>query len=215
MFKEKLPDENGIRTYVYEKFESEVPNDAPTVDVPELKVTRFVDEQGNDIKELEENFVEKKEISGYVFKETTETTDIRTHVYTKVETEVPNDAPTVEVPELKITRFVDTNGVELKNIVEGFVEKDSNIVYENEQYDYVNTTEEDGIRTHIYKKHVNEDVPNNNTTTPTDSNTTTENKVVSDHIVPTGDNMNNVLKLFALSLIGLGVVLVYKKKMTE
>ena len=215
VFKEKLPDLDGIRTYVYEKFESEVPNDAPTVELPELKVTRFVDEQGNDIHELAKDFVEKLDISGYVYKETTETSDTRTHVYTKVETEIPNDAPTVEVPELKITRFVDTNGVELKNIVEGFVEKDTNIVYENEQYDYVNTTEENGIRTHIYKKHVTEEVPNSNTTTPTDSNTTTENKVVSDHIVPTGDNMNNVLKLFALSLIGLGVVLVCKKKVEE
>lgn len=211
VFKEKLPDLDGIRTYVYEEFHSEVPNDAPEVTLPELKVTRFVDEQGNDIHELEENFVEKKEISGYVFKETTETSDIRTHVYTKVETEIPNNAPTVEVPELKITRFIDTNGVELKNIVEGFVEKDSNIVYKNEQYDYVNTTEEDGIRTHVYKKHVTEEVPNNNTTTPTDSNTTTENKVVSDHIVPTGDNMLTTLKYFAISLVGLAFVMLKKK----
>lgn len=211
IFKEKLPDQDGIRTYVYEEFHSEIPNDAPTVDVPELKVTRFVDEQGSDIHELEENFVEKKEISGYVFKETTETSDIRTHVYTKIETEVPNDSPTVEVPELKITKFIDINGVELKNIVEGFVEKDTNIIYENEQYDYVNTTEEDGIRTHVYKKHVTEEVPNDNTTTPTDSNTTTENKVVSDHIVPTGDNVLTTLKYFAVSLVGLAFVMLKKK----
>lgn len=215
VFKEKLPDQDGIRTYVYEEFHSEVPNDSPTVEVPELKVTRFVDEQGNDLHELEENFVEKLDINGYTFKETTETSDIRTHVYTKVETEIPNDTPTIEVPELKITRFIDTNGVELKNIVEGFVEKDSNIVYENEQYDYVNTTEENGIRTHVYKKHINEEVPNDNTTKPTENNTTTENKVIVEHTAPTGDNMNNVLKLFALSLIGLGVVLVCKKKVEE
>lgn len=214
VFKEKLPDLDGIRTYVYEEFHSEVPNDAPTVDVPELKVTRFVDEQGNDIHELEENFVEKKEISGYVFKETTETSDIRTHVYTKIETEIPNDAPTVEVPELKITRFIDTNGIELKNIVEGFVEKDSNIVYENEQYDYVNTTEEDGIRTHIYKKHVNEEVPNSNTTTPTD-NTTTENKVIIEHTAPTGDNMLTTLKYFAVSLAGLAFVILKKRGLRD
>lgn len=215
VFKEKLPDQDGIRTYVYEEFHSEVPNDVPEVTLPELKVTRFVDEQGNDIKEIEENFVEKKEISGYVYKETTETSDIRTHVYTKVETEVPNDAPTVEVPDLKITRFVDTNGVELKNIVEGFVEKDSNIVYENEQYDYVNTTEENGIRTHVYKKHINEEVPNNNTTTPADNNTTTENKVIVEHTAPTGDNMNNTLKLFALSMLGLGFVLLKRKDLSN
>ena len=214
VFKEKLPDQEGIRTYVYEEFHSEVPNDSPTVELPELKVTRFVDENGTDIHELEENFVEKLDINGYVFKETTETSDIRTHVYTKVETEIPNDSPTVEVPELKITRFIDTNGVELKSIVEGFVEKDTNITYEDEQYDYVNTTEENSIRTHIYKKHVNDEVPNNNATTPTDNNTTTENKVIVEHTAPTGDNMSSILKLFALSVLGLGFVLLYRKKIT-
>lgn len=215
VFKEKLPDQDGIRTYVYEEFHSEVPNDAPEVTLPELKVTRFVDENGADIHELEENFVEKLDINGYVYKETTETSDIRTHVYTKVETEIPNDAPTVEVPELKITRFIDTNGVELKNIVEGFVEKDTNIVYENEQYDYVNTTEENGIRTHVYKKHVNEEIPSDNTTTPTDNNTTTENKVIVEHTAPTGDSMNNTLKLFALSVLGLGFVLTKRKGLRD
>ena len=215
VFKEKLPDQDGIRTYVYEEFHSEVPNDAPEVTLPELKVTRFVDENGTDIHELEENFVEKLDINGYVFKETTETSDIRTHVYSKVETEIPNDAPTIEVPELKITRFIDTNGVELKNIVEGFVEKDSNIIYENEQYDYVNTTEENGIRTHVYKKHVAEEVPSNDTTTPTDNNTTTENKVIVEHTAPTGDNMSNTLKLFALSMLGLGLVLLKRKELNN
>ena len=215
IFKEKLPDRDGIRTYVYEEFHSEVPNDAPEVTIPELKVTRFVDENGTDIHELEENFVEKLDINGYVFKETTETSDIRTHVYSKVETEIPNDAPTVEVPELKITRFIDTNGVELKNIVEGFVEKDTNIVYENEQYDYVNTTEENGIRTHVYKKHVNEEVPSDNTTTPAENNTSTENKVIVEHTAPTGDSMNNTLKLFALSVLGLGLVLLKRKDLSN
>ena len=94
------------------------------------------------------------------------------------------------------------------------MEKDSNIVHENEQYDYVNTTEEDGIRTHVYKKYVTEEVPNSNPNNPVE-NAITENNVIVEHTAPTGDNMNNVLKLFALSLIGLGVVLVYKKKTTE
>lgn len=117
------------------------------------------------------------------------------------------------MPELKITRFIDTNGVELKNIVEGFVEKDSNIIYENEQYDYVNTTEENGIRTHVYKKHVAEEVPSDNT--PTDNNTTTENKVIVEHTAPTGDNMSNTLKLFALSVLGLGFVLTKRKGLSN
>ena len=209
VFKEKLPDENGIRTYVYEKFESEVPNDAPELTLPELKVTRFVDEQGNDIHELEENFVEKKEISGYVYKETTETADIRTHVYTKVETEIPNDSPVVEVPELKITRFIDIDGNDIHELVKEFANK-----LDIDGYDFVETQETTDIRTHVYKKHVNEEVPNNNTTTPTD-NATTENKVISDHIVPTGDNMFNTLKYFAVSLVGLAFVMLKKKGLKD
>lgn len=209
VFKEKLPDQDGIRTYVYEELHEEVPNDAPEVTLPELKVTRFVDEQGNDIKELEENFVEKKEISGYVFKETTETTDIRTHVYTKVETEVPNDAPTVEVPELKITRFIDIDGNDIHELVKEFVNK-----LDIDGYDFVETQETTDTRTHVYKKHVNDEVPNNNATTPTDNNTTTENKVIVEHTAPTGDNMSSILKLFALSVLGLGFVLLYRKKIT-
>ena len=209
VFKEKLPDENGIRTYVYEEFHSEVPNDAPTVELPELKVTRFVDEQGNDLHELEENFVEKKEISGYVFKETTETTDIRTHVYTKIETEIPNDAPTIEVPELKIIRFIDINGNDIHELVKDFTDK-----LDIDGYDFVETKETSDIRTHVYKKHVTEEVPNNNPSNPVE-NAITENKVIVEHTAPTGDNMNNMLKLFALSLIGLGIVLVCKKKVEE
>lgn len=94
------------------------------------------------------------------------------------------------------------------------MEKDSNIIYENEQYDYVNTTEKDGIRTHVYKKHVTEEVPNSNPGNPVE-NATTENKVIVEHTAPTGDNMNNTLKLFALSMLGLGFTLLYKKKTTE
>lgn len=47
-----------------------------------------------------------------------------------------------------------------------------------------------------------------------DDNTTTENKVIVEHTAPTGDSMNNTLKLFALSVLGLGFVLLYRKKIT-
>lgn len=201
VFKEKLPDQDGIRTYVYEELHEEVPSDAPEVTLPELKVTRFVDEQGNDIHELEENFVEKKEISGYIFKETTETADIRTHVYTKVETEVPNDSPVVENPELKITRFIDTNGNELRELAEGFVEKQ-----DIDGYNFVETKEADGIRTHVYTKK-----PIEETTTPTNNEPQSET-VISEHTAPTGDNMNDTLKLFTLSMLGMCLAFVCKEK---
>ena len=61
---------------------------------------------------------------------------------------------------------------------------------------------------------MNEEVPNNNTTTPTD-NATTENKVIVEHTATTGDNMNNTLKLFALSMLGFGFVLVKRKGLRD
>lgn len=62
---------------------------------------------------------------------------------------------------------------------------------------------------------MNEEVPNNSTVTPTDSNTTTETKVISDHIVPTGDNMMTTLKYFAVSLVGLVFVMLKKKGLRD
>lgn len=208
VFKEKLPDQDGIRTYVYEEFHSEVPNDAPELTLPELKVTRFVDENGTDIHELEENFIEKLDINGYVFKETTETSDIRTHVYTKVETDIPNDSPTVEVPELKITRFIDIDGNDIHELVKEFVNK-----LDIDGYDFVETKETTDIRTHVYTKKPATEEPNNNTTTPTDSNTTvSENKVIVEHTAPTGDAMSNTLRLFVLSMLGLYGAYIFKEK---
>ena len=67
----------------------------------------------------------------------------------------------------------------------------------------------------MYKKHVNEEVPNDNTTKPTENNTTTENKVIVEHTAPTGDSMNNTLKLFALSVLGLGLVLLKRKDLRD
>ena len=104
----------------------------------------------------------------------------------------------------------DIDGNDIHELVKEFVNK-----LDINGYDFVETQETSDIRTHIYKKHVNEEVPSDNTTTPTDSSTTIENKVIVEHTAPTGDNMNNVLKLFALSLIGLGIVLVCKKKVEE
>ena len=44
---------------------------------------------------------------------------------------------------------------------------------------------------------------------------TTENKVIVEHTAPTGDNMNNTLKLFALSVLGLGFVLTKRKDLRD
>ena len=203
VFKEKLPDQDGIRTYVYEELHSEVPSDSPTIEIPELKVTRFVDEQGNDLHELVKDFVEKLDIDGYVFKETKETSDIRTHIYTKIETEIPNDSPVVEVPELKITKFIDINGNDIHDLVKEFVNK-----LDIDGYDFVETKETEDIRTHVYKKHVEPVAPTDN---KSQSETITKNDTVESS-VPTGDNINNTLRMFTLSMLGLCVAYVFKEK---
>ena len=171
--------------------------------------TSWVNEDNKNLAEpaKADEFKKEEQFEGYKLIDTKE--EGRTKVYTKVETEIPNDSPTVEVPELKITRFIDINGNDIHELVKEFVNK-----LDINGYDFVETQETSDIRTHIYKKHVNEEVPSDNTTTPTDSSTPTENKVIVEHTAPTGDNMSSTLKLFALSVLGLGFVLLYRKKIT-
>lgn len=92
-------EETGVRKYIYRKNKTSIPNEAPKHEVPELKITRFVDENGNDISEIEEGFTNSKVISGYEFEKTSEDGSVRTHVYKKVVApEVPVTPVTPEVP---------------------------------------------------------------------------------------------------------------------
>ncbi|PNZ65898.1 hypothetical protein CD128_11140, partial [Staphylococcus croceilyticus] len=50
----RMTQEDGITTYVYDRIQHEIPNEAPQVEVPELQVTRYVDTEGNEIKDTEE-----------------------------------------------------------------------------------------------------------------------------------------------------------------
>ncbi|PNZ68518.1 hypothetical protein CD128_06575, partial [Staphylococcus croceilyticus] len=43
----KVTSEDGITTYVYDRIQHEIPNEAPQVEIPELQVTRYVDTEGN------------------------------------------------------------------------------------------------------------------------------------------------------------------------
>ena len=147
----KTTQEEGIRTHYYKKVITEVPGDAPIVDVPELKVTRYQTEDGTDIKDSETGFVDApKTIDNYQFTGVTNTNeggDVQTHIYAKIVTEVPGDAPQVDIPELQLTRHVDEKGKELLPIEEGSNGPRKTIG----DYEYIGRTDvEGGITTHVY-----------------------------------------------------------------
>ena len=148
-----------VQTHIYTKIVTEIPSDAPSVDVPVLKVTRYQTEDGTDIKDSEEGFVDAPNtIGNYQFTGTTnlnEGGDVQTHIYSKIVTEVPGDAPSVDVPELKVTRYQTEDGTDIKDSEEGFVDAPNTIG----NYQFTGTTnlnEGGDVQTHIYSKIVTE-----------------------------------------------------------
>ena len=155
----KTTQEEGIRTHYYKKVITEVPGDAPQVDVPQLKVTRYTLEDGTEIKDADEGFVDAPNtIGNYQFTGTTnmnEGNDVQTHIYSKIVTEIPGDAPQVDVPQLKVTRYQTEDGTEIKDSEEGFVDAPNTIG--NYQFTGVtNMNEGNDVQTHIYSKIVTE-----------------------------------------------------------
>ena len=149
--------EGGITTHVYAPIKHEVPNEAPIVDVPELMITRHVDEFRNDLTEVEKGRqAPKPTIREYQYTDrTTEEHGITTHFYAPIKHEVPNDAPIVEIPELQITRYVDGDGHDLQDPKRGHHEPEPKLG----DYEFTGrTTKKDGITTHYYQRipHVNE-----------------------------------------------------------
>ena len=147
----KTTQEEGIRTHYYKKVITEIPGDAPSVEIPELKVTRYQTEDGTDIKDSETGFVDAPDtIGNYQFTGVTNTNeggDVQTHIYAKIVTEVPGDAPQVDVPELRLTRHVNEKGKELLPIEEGSNGPRKTIG----DYEYTGRTDvEGGVTTHVY-----------------------------------------------------------------
>ncbi|SNV34915.1 von Willebrand factor A [Streptococcus acidominimus] len=146
--------EEYVTTHIYRKIVEEVPNEAPTVEIPELKVTRWITEDGLELSPIEEGTLEVREFEGYEFITTESDEFVTTHIYRKIVEEVPNEAPTVEIPELKVTRWITEDGSELSPIEEGTLE-----VREFEGYEFITTESDEFVTTHIYRKIV-EEVPN-------------------------------------------------------
>ena len=147
-------EDGSIQTHIYQTIVNEIPKDAPQVEMPELKVTRHIDENGTDLLPTEEGFTESRKMIGdfqYSGKSTTEN-GIQTHVYTQIQHDIPSDAPTVEIPELKITRYTNEDGEEIKDVENGFVTAEKFITKDKFKYEFTGkTTLSEGIQTHIYK----------------------------------------------------------------
>lgn len=148
----RTTEKDGITTHVYTPIKHEVPGDAPQYDIPELKVTRHVDEKGKELIDTEKGIQPPRKTIGeheYTGR-TTEKDGITTHVYESIKHEVPSDAPIVDVPELKATRYVNEKGEEIKESEVGFVDAPKTIG----DYEFTGKTElNDGkdVQTHIYK----------------------------------------------------------------
>ena len=215
--------EGGITTHVYAPIKHEVPNDAPIVDVPELMITRHVDEFGNDLVKVEKGRqAPKPTIREYQYTDrTTEEHGITTHFYAPIKHEVPNDAPIVEIPELQITRYVDGDGHDLQDPKRGHHEPEPKLG----DYEFTGrTTKKDGITTHYYQRipHVNEpkrEVPT--VETPKDEpkrevptvetpkrevpvvETPKQEVPVSDELPHTGDEVTSTGLALGIGLLGL------------
>ncbi|RSI14696.1 hypothetical protein D8886_10260 [Streptococcus sanguinis] len=144
-------DADGIRTHVYRASVHEVPSDAPSEDKPVMEMTRFVDETGQELSAPEQGLVPSKSIAGYDYQSSSDEDGIRTHVYRASVHEVPSDAPSEERPVMEMTRFVDETGQELSDPERGLVASKSIA-----GYDYQSSSDEDGIRTHVYRTSVHE-----------------------------------------------------------
>ena len=156
-----IPEKDGILTHVYTTITHEIPNEAPQTDKPEAKATVYVNEAGDTVKTPDEGLHDgPKAIDDkweYV-RTIPEKDGILTHVYTKITSEIPNNPPIVDIPEAKATRYVNTDGVDIKTPDEGLHDGPKVI---NDKWQYVKTIpEKDGILTHVYTV-VKYNIPNN------------------------------------------------------
>ncbi|VYT62591.1 Internalin-J precursor [Finegoldia magna] len=124
-------DKDGNTVHIYRR-----KTPTPTVD----KITKFVDEEGNEISKSTKGDNPKKDIDGYEFVKTEKDKDGNTvHIYRR-----KTPTPTVD----KITKFVDENGKEISKSTKG-----DNPKMDIDGYEFVKTTtDKDGNTVHIYRR---------------------------------------------------------------
>ena len=144
---------DGITTYVYERIQSAIPNDAPQETPVQLEITRYVDGKGNEVQETTEGKHEPPGIIGDRWQYTGQTTTadgITTYVYERIQSEIPNEAPQETPVELEVSRYVDITGNEVQETEEG-THQPRYIIGDKWRYSGVTVTE-NGITKHVYER---------------------------------------------------------------
>ena len=152
--------EDGITTHIYQRIQSEIPNESPQETPVALEVTRYVDSEGNEVQETEEGTHQPPGIIGDKWQYTGQTTTadgITTYVYERIQSEIPNEAPKETPVQLEVTRYVDTDGNEVQETEEG-THQPPGIIGDKWQYTG-RVTEKDGITTYVYER-IQSAIPN-------------------------------------------------------
>ena len=195
-----IPEKDGILTHVYTEITHNIPNNPPIVDIPEAKVTVYVDENGNNVKIPDEGLHDGPKViedKWQYVKTIPEKDGILTHVYTQITSEIPNNPPVVEIPELEITRYVDEHGKDIKDPELGNNEAPKTIG----KYEFSRTIpKKDGVTTHVYKE-IPKETPNKPTPNtdkhipnkPVDKAPKVE-QPVNETVVKTQETVNNTVQ---------------------
>jgi len=195
-----IPEKDGILTHVYTEITHNIPNNPPIVDIPEAKATVYVDENGNNVKIPDEGLHDGPKViedKWQYVKTIPEKDGILTHVYTQITSEIPNNPPVVEIPELEITRYVDEHGKDIKDPEPGNNEAPKTIG----KYEFSRTIpKKDGVTTHVYKE-IPKETPNKPTPNtdkhipnkPVDKTPKVE-QPVNETVVTTQETVNNTVQ---------------------
>ena len=195
-----IPEKDGILTHVYTEITHNIPNNPPIVDIPEAKATVYVDENGNNVKIPDEGLHDGPKViedKWQYVKTIPEKDGILTHVYTQITSEIPNNPPVVEIPELEITRYVDEHGKDIKDPKLGNNEAPKTIG----KYEFSRTIpKKDGVTTHVYKE-IPKETPNKPTPNtdkhipnkPVDKAPKVE-QPVNETVVKTQETVNNTVQ---------------------
>ena len=195
-----IPEKDGILTHVYTEITHNIPNNPPIVDIPEAKATVYVDENGNNVKTPDEGLHNGPKVINdkwqYV-KTIPEKDGILTHVYTQITSEIPNNPPIVDIPELEVTRYIDEHGKDIKDPEPGNNEAPKTIG----KYEFSRTIpKKDGVTTHVYKE-IPKETPNKPTPNtdkhipnkPVDKTPKVE-QPVNETVVTTQETVNNTVQ---------------------
>ena len=144
------PKKDGITTHVYVAIQSSVPNDAPKLDKPVTEVTRYVTDKGVELQDAKEGTQPADKVlkDKWQYNHTEpKKNGVTTHVYVEVQSNIPNDAPKVDLEKLQFTRYITVDGDELTPEEKGlhFAKH-----FDGYVYDHIEKT--DDVITHIYRK---------------------------------------------------------------